>query len=251
MNTIAETQIVTLSQNINPYTIAGLSMQISELVGHENKMMHPEANAIAESFYEGKGVFYVNEKGEGIAFCRLISLLNSHQIESLGLADICPEIYELGTVIVSREYRNQGIGKEVVRAIHQINSNAIFNNKMLIIGTTTTIPMLASLRVLNPVIKFYAGNTSHLAYIEALTCMCEPTEPLGGTGIHIQNSCQTRAQTELIINVNSNQIEMLEIPGCKIFISNLELAEYTNGILAKRMNELGISRQQFAQWLRG
>lgn len=249
MNLTTETQIITAEQTANPYTVAQLSMQIADLVSHETKMMHPNAINIAESFYERKGVFYINNEGVAIGFCRLIPLLTITHLEELGLKE-APQVFELGTVIVSKEYRNQGIGKEVVRAIHQVNSEAIFNNKMLIIGTTTTIPMLASLRVLNPVIKFYAGNTSHLEYIEALTCMCEPTEPLGGTGIHIQDSCETRAQTTLTLDVNSNQIEMLEIPGCKIFISNLELAEYTNELLAKRMHELGISRQQFAQWLR-
>ncbi len=250
MNTIAETQIVTLAQTINPYTIAELSMQISELVGHEDKMMHPNPEAIAESFYAGKGVFYVNEKSEAIAFCRLIPLLNCEQIENLGLTGICPEVYELGTVIVSTEYRNQGIGKQVVKAIHQINSEAIFNNEMLIIGTTTTIPMLKSLRVLNPVINFFAGSTCRLKFIEALTCMCEPSEPLGGTGVHIQENCHVRAKTNLMLDVSSIHVEMLQTPGCKIFISNLELAEKTNEVLARRMNELGTSRQQFAQWLR-
>lgn len=242
------TDQVFLETSLDYSTIYELAEQIVSIVENENKMIHPTAESITQSYLDGRGAILKNSENRAIAFCRLIPLLPYEKMNNQLLMQGCAEVYELGTVIVDPKERGKGYGKDVIHALFEKNRKAIVNNEMLIIGTTTTIPMLKILNSMDSAIYFHAGSLDRYRWLKTLTCTCSPNEPLGGTGIHLDPFCTVRAPIREILPVNSelNLIKLNQEAGCKIFISNLELADHVNQLLEIIIGSQ-MSEQEFAR----
>jgi GNAT superfamily N-acetyltransferase len=239
--------------------------QIHAGVIRESNMMHPSIETIVNSvrdiennFNTGRAVFYIdNETGEAVGYCRMIESIAQELVQQLGLNGLLPEIFELGTVFVNPAFRGRGLSTALVNGIAQLNLEAFRNRQKLLIGTTTSLTMLNSLRPVNRFgIQFYTGNTSAVDYIEAVTCMCNPDEPLGGTGTHISDSCSKRStifqKDELIpVHQAENVAGITADKNCKLFLSDLNVANRANNLLREACRAAGITRKEFSLLLRG
>jgi len=224
------------------------TQQILQIIEKEQKMIHPSKEAIMTSITTGRAILCI-EDNVVIGFCRLLPALTYTQIREQDLPESLPEIYELGTVIVRSDKRRQRIGDNLVKGLHERFLEDILAKRLLIIGTSTTFVMLHTLN--DEIIREYGigytySGTGKFPWIESTTCICNPNEPLHGSGVHLTQECDNRiVQIENIPVGQSSEANMTH-GKCIMFVSDSELAKIVNDVVANKKGQDYSKRQAFA-----
>jgi len=232
-------------------TLTRYAMQLEDLLSHEEKMLHPPLEVIKESIRNGLASMCFDDHDNLIGFCRLIPVLGRDHIAANHWNQNLPNIYELGTVIVSKEHRGKGHGKELLLQLHDRFREQLINGTVLFMGTTTTYIMLKTLesellKDYNVAYKFGTPDQ----YLGASTCVCEPTHPPYGTGIQMQEDCNNRLILERDIPVTEVSTNQMTSGKCVMFFSNHQVAQSLENILVEDLGEPTYqNRRRFANIL--
>lgn len=172
-----------------------------------------------------------------VAFSRLIPLLSDEISDALRLPEELRKIYELGSVFVSEDWRNQHLGSEVQKATLGVTSAAFKDRSQLVIGTTKDIREIKAVSHITGLegVQFEAAHHLDYSHIAPLTCVCKPEEPPFGTGFQFGESCSQRIQRTDVPQIifrsgiprRQDVVQDTHIP-CTMFVSSRKTAELFN-----------------------
>lgn len=171
---------------------------LASRIAMEDSMFATSAQSLKKSFQEGHSSIILDSNGSIIAHCRIEQLKGN--------------VFELGSVYVSREYRRDEYKTSRVLMNSLFSKINIIRDDAIVIGTLTGEAMLhllteAEKYSFEPMIGNHLGQLlnyqSNMLY--ALTCVCESGDPLGkkgGRGVqYIAEQCSLRTKDQKIYKV--------------------------------------------------
>ncbi len=223
--------------------------RINGLVAQEQGAMLQSNPDVLRNSYEQGLAAVLRIDGEDVGYARLVPLLNDAMRERLGLPRTGMNIWELGTVVISPEWRGNGYSELLTAPLLACGDG---NN--LIISTTKSLALANSLVALSMEqgLSYRFPDYSAFPAIQALTCVCTP--PLGG-GVQHGGHCDLRVTSGdrhlPILNDPSRRDEISQdsndkLGCCVLYVSDSELASRLN---AELMHDYG-SQQNLINELR-
>jgi len=206
-------------QTLDRVKVLQLFEQLSTDMRSEDKLFPTSGETLMASWELGhSSVIYDPSLDRIISHARLAQS-STHELNSqLELPNNTPRVFELGAVYTSPEFRGDKLHTSVVTIFNLYNIFCRLHcEDNIIIGTLTNAKVA---RLLSRSI-FYGIRTVLVNHNEdplgALTCVCEPSQPLGGKGHqHGLNACTIRTEKTGIKIASENLIEETEVNGIQI-----------------------------------
>lgn len=214
---------------------------------HPKDMLPVDPDQLRES-YSADMATVLLDGDKIVGGTRFVPLLDSAKKQELNLSSLqLPDIWELGSIAVAKEAMGNGFSRDVNRNLLSSVKERIQNGELLVIGTTKTAVVIRMLWGidLKDIGNFSVSSQSDLPMIAPLTCVCKP--PLG-TGFQMSPNCEYRISTKEAEEVAQKERGFGLNPGisCALFISNIDLARRTDGVLKKRFSKVNPSNPQGA-----
>lgn len=222
----------------------------------EKAKNEPEINASAlkpldlvNAFLKGNASILVDSSNteEAIGFVRIKPRLTPEKKEQLRIIGNY-QIWEMGTLILTSDYRHSGIGTRLVMDLATSHGIKVKGEDLLIIATMKGAATMATFgnafKNLGRTPYFY----SHLdlPMIGAFTCTCSGSF---GSGMHIEPApiCFERMEEkDILAKVNSwytGRIDTKGVAKCVLFVSDRDLADRINQSMAEAMGRNGRARE--------
>lgn len=226
---------------------SGLSLvPWAEAIGnYPNDMLPVSKDQLQRSFDSGMAAVLINSEDKVVVGgARFTPLLDQKKKEELGLSDLqLPDIWEMGSIVSMGKARGNGFSRSLNEKLLESVRERIERGELLILGTTKTIFLANTLLKIDLGTggKFSLLSQDELRMIAPLTCVCE--KPLG-TGFQISPNCEYRIRPDQDPTSLGNNL-IGKIP-CTLFISNIDLARRTDGVLKERFSKVNPSNPQGA-----
>lgn len=204
---------------------------IYQAINAEKGLLHPSLTAIQESYRKGLAVGMLSND-QIVGFVRFSPLLDEQLKIDLGLTLEFPNIWEVGSAIITAGFRGGGLYASLRNTLVRKYIKDIQEDRLLILGTTKTIPVLKSLSKAQS-IGVFLQPCFHLDYpmIAAFTCVCKGSF---GQGFQDGENCTSRTQKENVPIDNDLSLIVQNKDGnipCNMYTSSSELAMKINHTL--------------------
>lgn len=194
---------ITIETQTHIDTAFSLFDDLANRIAQEPAMFPVQADTLYNSWTNRKAVAIYDEyQGRIKAFARLGPLLESQTKEQLGMGADTPNVWELGSVYVSPEYRGDGItADEVMEEMFGLIKELQETSGDIVLGTLVDIRMLKKLRSssnqdIRTILTNPFGSVSDEIKTNSLgmlTCVCDSPNKKGVQ--HGQNECLTRTDS--------------------------------------------------------
>lgn len=218
----------------------------ADIIREHPKDMLPVNPYQLRKSYDADMATVLLDGGKIVGGTRFVPLLDSAKKQELNLSSLqLPDIWELGSIAVAKEAMGNGFSRDVNKNLLSSVKERIQNGELLVIGTTKTAAVIRMLWGLDlkDIGNFSVSSQSDLPMIAPLTCVCKP--PLG-TGFQMSPNCEYRISPKEAEEVTQKKRGFGLNPGipCALFVSDIDLARRTDGVLKKRFSEVNPSNPQ-------
>ncbi|MEK7450593.1 MAG: hypothetical protein AAB662_01480 [Patescibacteria group bacterium] len=220
----------------------------ADIIREHPKDMLPVSPDQLQKSYGADMATVLLDDGKIVGGTRFVPLLDSAKKQELNLSSLqLPDIWELGSIAVAKEAMGNGFSRDVNKHLLSSVKERIRNGELLVIGTTKTAVVIRMLWGLDlkDIGNFSVASQRDLPMIAPLTCVCKP--PLG-TGFQMSQNCRYRISPKEAEEVAQKKRGFGLNPGipCALFISDIDLARRTDGVLKERFSKVDPSNPQGA-----
>lgn len=185
---------------------------LQQAMSLETKLYPVPAETLFASWKSGHAsIVYDPETNQIVSYSRIVPIGTSHLYSQIGLSDLTPNVYELGTVFTRPEFRGDEhkTARHCIANLYRIFADMHADNS-IIIGTLTNekVFSLFSEGLVYGINTRLVNHVSENAmYLGPTTCVCKIDEPLRGRGvaegIHV---CDVRTKRDFDIGVEEINI---------------------------------------------
>jgi GNAT superfamily N-acetyltransferase len=171
--------------------------RLADKIAHNDQLLHPTDEVMAQSYNAGKAVALFNTEHEPIGFARVIDALTPEVRAGLYLREDFPRLVEIGTVYIDPQYQGRGLNPVMQNELLSTIQEEIEAKRLLAMLTTKTQKVVNSFNraeELGMTFEFMLHTDPRAAMIAPFTCTCGKEHDTSfGSGFHIGGTIAERA----------------------------------------------------------